>query len=153
MSLRDHLKREHTWQVLETSLQGDGAWTRLGAMSLMGGQPLDVEARLELLSQQLDRLEAWYKRTFIASWVVLAVAMGFLLYSSLPSQLKPLADRLNDMNGRLERIEIKLDTIGKQISAIATQMEASRPQTAKPVAQPKTPAPPSRRTRKRPARR
>jgi hypothetical protein len=120
-------------------------------MSLMGGQPLDVEARLELLSQQLDRLEAWHKRTFIASWVVIAVATGFLLYSSLPSQLKPFADRLNEINGRLERIEIKLDTIEKQIPAIATQLEELRPRTAKPVTQPKTPA--SRRTRKRPAKR
>jgi len=79
-------------------------------MSLIGGgqPPMDVDARLELLSQQLDELQAWYKRTFIASWVVIAVATGFLVYSYLPSEIKPLADRLNEINSRLERIETKL---------------------------------------------
>ncbi len=118
---------------------------------LTGGQPLDIEAKLELLSQQLDSLETWFKRAFIASWLVIAVATGFLVYSYLPSQLKPLADRLNEINGRLERIETKLDTVREQIPAIATQLEELRPRTAKPVTQPKTQVP--RRTRKRPANR
>jgi hypothetical protein len=120
-------------------------------MSLMGGQPMDVEARLASLSQQLDDLQTWYKRTFIGSWVVIAVATSFLLYAYLPPQLKPLADRLNEINGRLERIEIKLDSVREQIPAIATLLQDLRSRTAKPVTQPKTPAP--RRTRKRPANR
>ena len=112
---------------------------------------MDIETRLALLSQQLDSLETWFKRTFIGSWVVIAVATGFLLYAYLPSQLKPLADRLDEINGRLKTIEVKLDTVREQIPTIATQLQELRSRTAKPVTQPKTPA--SRRTRKRPAKR
>ena len=120
-------------------------------MSLTGGQPIDPETRLVLLNQQLDSLETWFKRAFIGSWVVIAVATGFLVYSHLPSQLKPLADRLDEINGRLKTIETKLDAVREQIPAIATQLQELRSRTAKPVTQPKTP--PSRRIRKRPANR